>query len=143
MVMIALIAGLLASAQASPQATPPDASKRFPPEQERLIMAIDLDGFSSGRCWKFLSVGEQDEIEAGQARFDARPVGSPGPILDQVFYGAVGRGVLDASRSSPDPELCAALREKAVEGVMRQAEAIRNFEDGLPPELRRRPSAAR
>jgi len=143
MVMIALIAALLASPQASPQAEPTEGAKRYPPEQERLILAIDLDGFSSGRCWKYLSVAEQDEIEAGQARFDARPTGRPGPVLDQVFYGAVGRGVLDASRSAPDPELCAVLREKAIEGVTREAEAIRNFEDALPPELRRSPSITR
>lgn len=112
------------------------AQERFPPEVERAIMAVDLDGFSTGKCWDFLPPEVRDIVSEGQARFDARPP-RPRPVLDQVFYGAVVRGKADALRNPPDSEHCEFLRQGAAEGLAEQDDALGAFEASLHPSLQR------
>ncbi|MFN7108376.1 MAG: hypothetical protein ACK4MY_09160 [Brevundimonas sp.] len=111
--------------------------ERFPSEIERLIVAVDLDGFTSGKCLALLPDSDRARIEAGQRKFDERPPGTTAPLLDQVYYGAVGRGVIDAEREAPDAELCEMMRSDAAESLADKAAAIATFEASLPKELQR------
>ncbi len=115
------------------------AQDRFQPEVEQAIMAVDLDGFSTGQCWAFLSEETQGAVSVGHENFEARPP-RPRPVLDQVFYGALDRGKASALREAPDQELCDILRQEAADDMARQADALRAFEESLHPSLRRTPS---
>jgi hypothetical protein len=111
--------------------------QRLPPEIERLIQAVDLDGFSAGKCLALLPDPEKARIEAGRHKFDQRPSETTRPLFDQVYYGAIGRGLADAERQTPDAEVCDMLRSNAAESLAEKAAAIAAFEGSLPKELQR------
>lgn len=138
MLSSAMTAALALAAFALTVTSAPSASfERFPPETERLIQAVDLDGFSAGKCLALLPDAERARIEAGQRKFDQRPSGTTRPLLDQVYYGAVGRGLVDAERQAPDAAFCETLRSDAAESLSDKAAAIAAFEASLPKELQR------